>query len=217
MLTPRITFQESLELLPPKHQEVLLKVGKALKNFRLSGGTALMLQIRHRLSKDLDFLTNKPLNFEKIEKDVAKAIQKIPKVVHASSDQVNMLIGDVNVSFVYYPFETLDTRLIEKDLSVTKIRDIASEKAYAIGRRAIWRDYVDLYFVISKGYMGIEEIIRDCERRYGEAFSNKLFLNQLIYFEDLKIEAITFIERSVETKDIMIFFEKLVREFWQKA
>lgn len=123
-------------------------------------------------------MTNKPLNFEKLEKDVTKAIRKIPKIIHASSDQVNMLIEEVNVSFVYYPFEILDTTLIEKDLSVTKIRDIASEKAYAIGRRAIWHDYVDLYFIISKGYMRIEEIIKDCERRYSEAFSNKLFLNQ---------------------------------------
>jgi hypothetical protein len=45
-----------IDLLPENHREALKLVSKVLgQDARLSGGTALMLQIGHRCSHDLDF------------------------------------------------------------------------------------------------------------------------------------------------------------------
>ena len=57
-------------------------------------------------------------------------------------------------------------------------------KAYALGRRSKWKDYVDLYFLLTK-HFSLEEVSRKAEGLFGELFSEKLFRAQLSYFDDV--------------------------------
>ena len=57
-------------------------------------------------------------------------------------------------------------------------------KAYALGRRSKWKDYVDLYFLL-KEHFSIDEISARAEIIFGELFSAKMFRVQLSYFEDV--------------------------------
>ena len=57
-------------------------------------------------------------------------------------------------------------------------------KAYALGRRSKWKDYVDLYFLLKKKF-SIDEISQRAIEIYGDLFSDKLFRSQLSYFEDV--------------------------------
>lgn len=53
---------------------------KAFKDFILVGGTALSLQIGHRISVDIDLFSSKPFDSSKISNIYEKiTIQKIPK------------------------------------------------------------------------------------------------------------------------------------------
>lgn len=60
---------------------------------------------------------------------------------------------------------------------------LASLKAFALGRRAKWKDYVDLYFLLGK--YGLEEIDKKAQGIFGEHFNPKLFRQQLCYFDDI--------------------------------
>lgn len=62
--------------------------------------------------------------------------------------------------------------------------DLAAMKAYALGRRSKWKDYVDLYFLLT-GHFTIAEISHRAEELFGELYSEKLFRSQLCYFEDV--------------------------------
>jgi len=56
-------------------------------------------------------------------------------------------------------------------------------KAFALGQRAKWKDYVDLYF-ISKKY-SLQQIVKKAEKLFGAEFNEKLFRVQLSYFNDV--------------------------------
>ena len=57
-------------------------------------------------------------------------------------------------------------------------------KAYALGRRSKWKDYVDLYFLLN-GHFTIEDISRRATEIFGDLYSEKLFRSQLCYFDDV--------------------------------
>lgn len=65
-----------------------------------------------------------------------------------------------------------------------RLLTLAAMKAYAMGRRSKWKDYVDLYFLI-KYHFSIPEISREAESVFGGAFNEKLFREQLHYFEGI--------------------------------
>lgn len=60
-------------------------------------------------------------------------------------------------------------------------------KAFALGRRAKWKDYVDLYFIIKYHY-SILEISQKAKEIFGDEFIEKQFLAQLGYFKGINYE-----------------------------
>lgn len=97
--------------------------------------------------------------------------------------------------------------------------DIASTKAYSLGRRSHYRDYVDLYFIIKSG-ISIDRIIKNTQEIYKETFNPKLFLAQLTYFDDIKREeigAITFTKGNyIDFESLKKFLLKIVAEETKK-
>lgn len=57
-------------------------------------------------------------------------------------------------------------------------------KAFALGRRAKWKDYVDLYY-LAKDYHSLTKIMKRTNQLFGEEFSEKMFRGQISYFDDL--------------------------------
>ena len=80
-------------------------------------------------------------------------------------------------------------------------------KAFALGRRAKWKDYVDLFFILKNHYT-IEEICRETESNFGSQFSGKLFREQLAFHKDIDYsEPIDYLVPAVpeaEIKDFLI-------------
>ncbi len=65
------------------------------------------------------------------------------------------------------------------------ILDISAMKAFALGRRAKWKDYVDLYFVL-KNFHSLQEISMKATSLYGESlFSERQFRQQLAFHKDI--------------------------------
>jgi len=198
------------------------------QRYYLSGGTALALQIEHRKSIDLDFFTAKNINAEELIAWLDhRYSEKDFDIVFRKSDQIDLKVLGTKVSFIHYPFDIIN-ELIEginvnprlKGLKVSPGREIALMKAYVLGRRTSFRDYIDLYYLLKKTYTSIEEIIKGCSKKYvldGEkVFSEKLFLQQLAYTEDItdKQEALSFVlERSITVETIEKFLKNQVSEY----
>ena len=58
--------------------------------------------------------------------------------------------------------------------------DLAAMKAYALGRRLKWEDYVDLYFIFTYHY-SIIDICKRATEIFNNMLSEKLFRAQLSF------------------------------------
>lgn len=90
------------------------------------------------------------------------------------------------------------------------ISAIAVMKAYALGRRATYKDYVDLYFVLRERHTSLSAITETAKRVYGDEFGIRLFLEQLVYLKDVREAPIRFLKKPVTKTEIESFFRKEV-------
>ncbi len=69
-------------------------------------------------------------------------------------------------------------------INLPDLLSLAAMKVYTLGRRAKWKDYVDLYFIIKK-FHSLPEIIKKAKEIFGSEFNEKIFRSQLSYFNDI--------------------------------
>ena len=91
-------------------------------------------------------------------------------------------------------------------------KEIGATKAYTIGRRGTYKDYVDLYFIIIEHHASLEEIIAMAEKKFGHEFNSRLFAEQLLFMDDIQDYQIDFLKTPIHAGDITAFFEKKLRE-----
>jgi len=78
-------------------------------------------------------------------------------------------------------------------------------KAFALGRRSKWKDYVDLYFILKKHY-SIHEISKEAESTFPSQFSEKLFREQLTFHKDIDyVEPVEYLGPTVPEAEIINF------------
>ena len=203
----------SLNILSEIEKEVLLSLKPFFEqNGLLSGGTALMLQIPLRKSYDFDlfFPFEIPASFLKKASKVFNS--KIEVLINNPDEMTFIAPGQIKVSLIFFPFKRKHGPIIINDyIALSSFKDIASDKAYVIGRRPEYRDYVDL-FIILKNDFTLKQTILDAKEKFGGEFSEKLFLSQLLYFEDLKDFTVELIGERYSVDEVRSFFNKLLLE-----
>jgi len=173
---------------------VLEAVGKTAlaRRYVLAGGTALALVFGHRLFRDLYFFSWEPatrLDGARILRSL-RASGMVARPVNREADQLDVSVDGVSVTFLAYPFRFLYPPLRERGVRIADPRDVALMKALAMGRRATARDYVDLAYLLENGVVDLGEVIEQAKKVFrlrGESqFSERLFLQQLVYTADLE-------------------------------
>lgn len=172
------------------HEEVLLPEQKTLLSlvkifsdkFCLIGGTAVSLQLGHRTSIDFDLLTTSELRTNDIRNQIGKN-QQIETVLVDETNEFTAVINGVKFTFLRYPFNVHPYVNFKEIVKMPNLLSLGAMKAYALGRRAKWKDYVDLYFIINK--FSLKELLTRAEEIFGKEFNEKLFREQLAYFKDI--------------------------------
>jgi hypothetical protein len=184
---------------------------KYIGDFCLVGGTALAFQIGHRVSVDLDWFGAKPLPKNLLPKLQDFFYGSTIAVDVFKTEELTARINKVQVTFFHYPFPWLDKPLDGGGFKLASIKQIAVMKAQTINRRAAFKDYVDLYFIVRGGYAGLAEILSGAKTVFKDEFSQRLFLEQLVYSEDLEEKGIEFLGKKVGKREIQKFFEKEIK------
>lgn len=206
--------QLHLESLDKERRKVFEKLVVFRSQGVLAGGTAIALQIGHRRSFDFDIFTSSTLTpslWIKAKKIFGAGVLK----TLFTKDQLNFVTPEnISVTFFYDEVKPLHSEVRTNSISLLDLRDLAGNKAFTIGQRGKWRDYVDLYFLLKTGSMTLESIVDNCSQRgKGEIFPTKLFLEQLVYFDDLAIQEIDFIGPKIEPNEIKEFLSDQVKKF----
>ena len=197
------------EVLDEKRRKILLVLNN-FGSFYLAGGTALAFQIGHRISVDFDLFSGNEIPQKLLEKVKTSFVgfSILPAV--NNKEELTVLIDGVKVTFLYYPFAVIRDFVKYKDLNFLSAPEIAITKAYTIGRRGSYKDYVDIYFSIFGKHILLEGIIDGANKKYGAEFNDRLFLEQLIYLDDVEEEPIIFLKDRISKDDIRIYLENLV-------
>ena len=191
--------------------KLLPLVAKFSRNFRLVGGTAIALQIGHRESIDFDLFTvrDKPFKNQQIKRKILK-YQKIDRLVRDEFGQYTIIINDVYFTFFQYPFELAYTEKLDDIIRMPDLLTLAAMKVHALGRRAKWKDYVDLYFIM-KDFHSLNEIVKKAKQLFDNEFNEKLIREQLSYFGDVSYAEKVIYKKGFEVSDAKI--KKALIEF----
>lgn len=169
------------ETLSKETAKVFDLIKDSVPEFYLAGGTALALELGHRISVDLDFFCVNDFSTEDI---VNKLIKKGHLETRSKSvDTFNGSLNGVQISFFKYPYKLLFPTKEYLGVHLADERDIAAMKILAISDRGSKKDFVDLFVLLQK--FSIEEILNFFNEKYKDHNYNMLHvLKSLTYFFD---------------------------------
>ena len=198
------------EILNSNQIGLLPLVKQFKREFYLVGGTAIALHIGHRRSIDFDLFKPGKLVLNRILKKVS-SINQPYTITRRVEEQLNLTIKEVKFTFFEYPYPVQVNCKFEDILKLPDLLNLASMKAFALGRRSKWKDYIDLYYII-KDHYSVKQISEVSDNIYGQLFSEKLFRAQLSYFDDIDFsEPVEFLIQQPSVTEIKEFLiEKAV-------
>jgi hypothetical protein len=193
------------------HEEILSPAQAALgetilphfPKFYLCGGTALALLIGHRKSIDFDLATPEEIRAEAILGSLQAKGFFPERTLTATGHELTIIVQGVKLTFFSFPFPVQGTVVWPRaGIFLPEIPVLGAMKAYALGRRSKWKDYVDLYFLL-RDHVTLPELIGSAKELFRGAFNAKLFLEQLCYFNDVDMtEQVDFMNEAASDQTI---------------
>ena len=189
----------------------------SMKNYYMIGGTSLSLQLGLRESYDFDFCVPEDFNNELLLEELQKLGQT--EVRQNQKGTLDVILNGVQVSFFYYPNSVIKEFVNPKEmpkLKLASILDIAVMKVVAIGGRGAKKDFFDLYNILNKSNITIDELAKGLLQKYGTNINFANIIMGLSYFEDAEQEILpkTFVEYNWE--EIKKFFINFQTNFYKQ-
>ena len=157
----------------------LLMSDPYLKDFNLVGGTALALNIGHRISEDIDLFTDKHYELISLKDHIQKKYSA--DVYGETSIGLRCYINKIKADFLNYPYALLEDSTTIEGIRLLQLSDIAAMKLSAISNRGAKRDFYDLYFLLHQ--FSLNDLTKFYLTKYKmkDPFS---LLRSLTYFDD---------------------------------
>lgn len=171
------------EILTKEQMKLLPALGKFVRSFGLVGGTAVALQIGHRRSIDFDLFSFKSFQNLSVKEKFTRH-SKIDEILVNKKGEFTFMARGVKFTFFHYPFLIDYPKHFDHLVRMPDLLTLAAMKAYALGQRAKWKDYVDLYFILEK-YHKLAAITDKAKSLFGQEFNAKIFRTQLAFFKDV--------------------------------
>lgn len=169
-------------ILSDKQLRLLPLIKNFSEQFGLVGGTAIALYIGHRRSIDFDLFTYDDFDNFRIREKIRKE-SVIQEVQYQNPNQLTVVVEDVKITFYKYPYNIEYAGKFEEFIKIPDLLTLSAMKAFALGNRAKWKDYVDLYFIFKQH--SFQEVAKKTQSMFGNEFNEKLFREELSYFKDV--------------------------------
>jgi hypothetical protein len=201
------------EILTKAQSELLPFITEFRHKYYLVGGTAISLHIGHRRSIDFDLFTNGDhLDLMRI-KSILNKYQSFPlQVSYEAFDQMHIMLNKVKITFFAFPYAIVADRSFDSICVLPDLLTLGAMKVFALGGRAKWKDYVDLFYLL-KFHHPLNQIITKAEDVFGDVFSSKLARQQLTYFDDIDYsEEVEHLGESYSKEEIQEFLVDVATE-----
>jgi hypothetical protein len=199
------------ETITPVCQAALVHLRRQpwLESYYLAGGTALALQIGHRISTDLDWFTPNHL-LEAAERDALRSILISTGAYTDKTEQDGQLycqLAGADVSFIYQHHALLEPTVDYDGVPLASPIDIGIMKLSAINSRGTRRDFVDLYCL--RDIAPLERLLQLAEVKYADRPSFlDITVRALAYFADAEQQPMPrMLWKNVQWADVVKYSE----------
>ncbi len=196
------------EVLTKEQIKLLPLMAEFSRDFGLVGGTAIALHLGHRRSVDFDLFSKKKFGNQSLLNKIRRHFTTDEIIVNTLGE-LTLMVKGVKCTFYQFPWR-LDYPVTFEGIRLADLATLAAMKAFALGQRAKWKDYVDLYFII-KDHFSIAEISQQGKKFFAGNFNEKLFRSQLAYFAGIHYEEQVEFMPGFEVPDAII--KKALVEF----
>ena len=199
--------------------DLLKKISErvSIDDYYMIGGTALSLQLGLRESYDFDFCVKSQFNNEILLSEL-KNIGNV-EVLQNQKGTCDVLLNGVQVSFFYYTNKVIKEFVRAEEmpkLKIASVLDIAVMKIVAIGGRGAKKDFFDLYNIIEKCNITIDELVEGLIQKCGDNVNYVNIIMGLSYFEDAEDEILPDTFVNYDWQKIKKFFIKFQSNFQKK-
>jgi predicted nucleotidyltransferase component of viral defense system len=179
--------------------------------FYLAGGTALSLQLGHRLSVDLDFFSPTE-DIPTLRAELEKALAPFNATLADSSwGNLVYLAKNVRVGFYGYGYVLVTPLTITKEVRLASIEDIALMKLDALLARAARKDFYDLYFISRS--LSLRRIFDKAPDKYPSVRDFEAqTVKRLVYFENAENESDPQLLNQTDWQTVKEYFIQQARE-----
>jgi predicted nucleotidyltransferase component of viral defense system len=163
----------------------LLELNKSVlfKNYFLVGGTALSLQIGHRISEDIDLFTRQDIDKDEILAFMNKKYAKKFQIINVQNSILQIIANDIKIDFVKYDFPLIEDVKNDDGINYLGKKDIAAMKLLATANRGNQaKDFVDVFFLLKE--MSLAEMFDYYKQKYNQTDISAI-KKSLIYFDDV--------------------------------
>lgn len=211
--------QPHWECISPVLREVFLEVGKHAfaQRFYLAGGTALGLQLGHRLSMDLDFFSSTDELEERSRQEIITALeQKFSlDVDEGGLASLHLKVEGEVIGFMGYSYPLIASTQELEGVQLAGLLDIGLMKLDAVAGRGMRKDFIDLYFIAQQ--LSLDELLAHGQEKY--PLNRDFGMMALTALTDFVVaDAGTEIQTTppVRWNDVRNFFKKEARRIGQQ-
>jgi len=193
-----------------KQKELLFLLANT-KLGKLTGGTALALQVGHRLSYDLDFVTDKKIT--PLSTDIFKKKLKSYKLTQLleTDTQYTVFADDIKITLFQDSIQTIHDSVFFENAELVSIQDIFTTKLYILGRRATWRDYCDIAVCLDQKLVTLKKGITEATQRYSVA--ERWILEPMTYFDDIEMMPVKWVKKGYSEQQIKKILQTAVNNY----
>jgi hypothetical protein len=204
------------------HPEVVGPAGRMLaealpgelfkQGFYLGGGTGLALQLGHRRSEDFDFFCPDRFDVPGLE----RMLEPLPGYaeVGAGRDTLHCRVGDVKLSFIFYPVGLRFALLSYGRVPVADWRDILAEKLKTASQRGSRKDFYDIHACCTLRETSPREAVGLLRARFeGTGLNLYHVARSLVWFKDADSEPDPVFFKPADWNEVKAFFVDHLPEF----
>jgi len=211
--------------LAPQTSAIFDSISKmdCIKPFVLVGGTALSMQLNHRMCEDLDFMKwmksadeKQDVEWHVIKKEM-ETIGSIESMELYGFDMVEFVVDSVKLSFYAAPRRKIPSMIeipLVNNLRIADVKSIGAMKMETLLRRAKFRDYYDIYSIAKSG-VAINDMISMALEHSSLRLKRKNLLSMLtngeLFSKDQNIQHLSPVY-NVTAFDIQEYLKSLISE-----
>lgn len=173
------------ETITPTTLEILSRLmsDERLTGFSLVGGTALALQIGHRISVDLDLFSIQTFDENELRTHLEREYNMTTEFI--ARETLKGAVGEVQLDCIAHKYEWVDVPLVAESIRLASLKDIAAMKLNAIaGSGTRLKDFIDLAYL--SAYFSFNEMLGFYEQKYHA--STLMPMKAITFFDEINHE-----------------------------